>query len=104
LIGGNSSGGGTVTNLLIGAALTMQDSAHAGNNTLIAGTATAGSTVINNMWGNAASITGSNVTLGQDKMGEGGEVCGHQPELMPTFHKFRSRDRRTSGRADEVIE
>jgi hypothetical protein len=56
----------------------MSDSAHAGNNTLIAGTATANSTVTNDMWGNAQVIDGilingsndipgsSNVTLGQD--------------------------------------
>ena len=78
LIGGNNSGGGTVTNFLIGAALSMKDSAHAGDNTLIAGTAAAGSTVSNDMWGNAQIIDGifingsndipssSKVTLGQD--------------------------------------
>src|SRR5262249_26354947 len=78
LIGGNNSGGGTVENDLQGAAVSMSDSAHAGNNTLIAGTAAAGSTVINEMWGNAAHIDGipingsndipgsSKVTLGQD--------------------------------------
>src|SRR5262249_24479521 len=52
--------------------------AHAGNNTLIAGTATLGSNVTNLMWGNAQIIDGivingsndipasTNVTLGQD--------------------------------------
>ena len=44
----------------------MLGSAHAGDNTLIAGTATAGSIVINDMWGNAQTIFDSTVTLGQN--------------------------------------
>jgi hypothetical protein len=52
LTGSNNTGGsGTVSNILFGDAESMSGSAKGGNDTLFAGTAIAGSTVNNQMWG-----------------------------------------------------
>jgi hypothetical protein len=45
-----------LTNTFYGAAFQMSGSAHAGNNILIAGAASGGGKVVNDMWGDAAQM------------------------------------------------
>jgi hypothetical protein len=65
IVGGNSTGGGSVENDLFGDAVFMLDHARGGNDTLVAGTASANSTVMNFMWGDAFQIPGA-ASGGQD--------------------------------------
>ena len=69
----------------------MSDSAKGGNDTLIAGTATIGSTVTNNMWGDALQIA-SNAIGGQDTFvfqDNGSSTVGTQ-NIIADFNQAQS--------------
>jgi len=68
ITGGNnlSATSGLVTNYLYGDAYIKQVNASGGYNTLIAGTGINGNNVINKMWGDANTVTGTTTTGGHD--------------------------------------
>lgn len=68
LIGGDnfSATGGLVTNYLFGDSQIKSDHAAGGYNTIIAGTGINGNGVINQMWGDAITVSGPTTTGGHD--------------------------------------